>query len=248
VVQGRLSPALLDTYEAERKPHAWSLIRMAVRIGAFMQPKSVLSAMLAQGALRLCSLLPPVRDYVLQLKFKPKPRFTEGFFVADQAGAPAKPAVVVPGQLLPQPFVQLPGGQRVLLDDVAGSGFALLALEGSAHQPEMAAALKSLASQGLACCFISVVPQRDDFLWRPLPATVKAPDAVLRDCDGVLENILRSAGASALLLRPDRYLLAYLGQPGSNGAAAVQQLLSSFSAEATHAAQAATFSSTFQET
>ncbi|MDB5930294.1 MAG: 3-hydroxyphenylpropionate hydroxylase [Polaromonas sp.] len=254
VVRGRLSPALLDTYEAERKPHAWSLIRMAVRIGAFMQPKSVLSAIVTQGALRLCSLLPPVRDYVLQLKFKPKPRFAKGFFVAGKPGAPAIPAGVAPGQLLPQPSVQLPGGQQVLLDDVAGSGFALLALDGETDTAELAEVLESFSACGLDCNYISVVRQRDDFLKRPLLATGQAPDAVLRDCDGVLENILRSAGASALLLRPDRYLLAYLGQPGGNGgnggngAAGVRQLLSSFSAQGIHAAQTATPSSTFQET
>jgi 3-(3-hydroxy-phenyl)propionate hydroxylase len=81
VVQGRLPASLLESYEQERKPHAWSLIQMAVRIGTFMQPKSALAAMLTQGALKLFSVLPPVRDYVLQLRFKPKPRFFEGFFV-----------------------------------------------------------------------------------------------------------------------------------------------------------------------
>ncbi|MBH2009578.1 MAG: bifunctional 3-(3-hydroxy-phenyl)propionate/3-hydroxycinnamic acid hydroxylase [Xanthomonadaceae bacterium] len=243
VVQGRLSPALLETYEAERKPHAWSLIRMAVRIGTFMQPKSVPAAILTQGALRLCSLFPPVRDYVLQLRFKPKPRFAEGFFVADKDVARRNPAFVAPGQLLPQPFVQLPGGQRVLLDDAAGSGFALLVLAGSADQAEIsAAALKSFAACGLPCSFISVVLQRDDFLKRAASATDRAPDAVLRDCDGVLENIFRNAGASALLLRPDRYVLAYLGQPGKAGSAGVQKLLSTFSAQGSHAAQTAIFS------
>ncbi|MDB5965026.1 MAG: bifunctional 3-(3-hydroxy-phenyl)propionate/3-hydroxycinnamic acid hydroxylase, partial [Polaromonas sp.] len=87
VVRGELPDTLLDTYEPERKPHAWSLIQMAIRIGRFMQPKSVAAAMLTQGALRLCSLYRPVRDYVLQLKFKPKPRFFEGFFAAGEAAA-----------------------------------------------------------------------------------------------------------------------------------------------------------------
>lgn len=237
VVQGGLSPALLDTYEAERKLHAWSLIHMAVRIGTFMQPKSVLAAIVTQGALRLCSLFPPVRDYVLQLKFKPKPRFAEGFFVADKAPAKRQPSFVAPGQLLPQPFVQLPGGQRVLLDDVAGSGFALLTLASVAGRAKASnTVLNSFAACGLPCRLISVVCQRDDFLHHLASATDRAPDAVLRDCDGVLENIFKTAGASALLLRPDRYVLAYLGQPGRVGSEGVQQLLSTFLTPSTNAA------------
>ena len=70
---------LIDTYEAERKPHAWALINMALRIGSFMQPKSVAGAAIAQGLLRLVCLVPAARDYILHLKFKPKPRFKQGF-------------------------------------------------------------------------------------------------------------------------------------------------------------------------
>ncbi len=101
VSRGEQGAALLDTYEEERKPHAWSLIAMALRIGRFMQPKSRLAAMAMQGALRLAGLYPPARDYVLQLKFKPKPRFGSGFFVP---GGPQ--GGVCAGQLFPQPTIE----------------------------------------------------------------------------------------------------------------------------------------------
>jgi 3-(3-hydroxy-phenyl)propionate hydroxylase len=213
VVQGRLPASLLDSYETERKPHAWSLIQMAVRIGAFMQPKSVPAAMLTQGALKLFSVFPPVRDYVLQLKFKPKPRFFEGFFVPGQGAAARVPA----GQLLPQPNVELPGGTQAALDDVLGSGFALLSLA-DADGKGVAAALAALGGAGLACRHIHVVAQRDDFL-KP------APGATLRDCGGTLEAIIRSAGAQAVLLRPDRYVLAYLRRGDRATPAQLRQLL-----------------------
>ena len=58
----------------------------------------------------------------------------------------------------------------------------------------------------------------------------------------MLENILRGANANALLLRPDRYVLAYLGQPGRAADASVRQLLSKFSAQANSMARAATLS------
>lgn len=214
VVQGRLPASLLDSYETERKPHAWSLIQMAVRIGTFMQPKSVAAAMLTQGALKLFSVFPPVRDYVLQLKFKPKPRFFDGFFVPGQT-----PGALVPaGQLLPQPKVELPGGAQAGLDDVLGSGFALLSLA-DADDGGVAEALAALAGTGLACRHVRVVAQRDDFL---KPA---GTEATLRDCGGTLEAIIRSAGAQAVLLRPDRYVLAYLRRGDAHGSAQLLQLL-----------------------
>lgn len=209
VVRGEMTPALLATYAQERKPHAWSLIEMAVRIGRFMQPKSVPAAMLAQGALKLCSLYPPARDYVLQLKFKPKPRFLDGFFVD---GARAK-ALVPAGQLLPQPRVELPGGIQAPLDDWLGHGFAWLGLADTVPPPDF----------GLPCRRLRVVAQRDDFL-RPDAGV----DAVLRDVDGSLENILRSAGACAVLLRPDRYVLAYLGKSDAQDELRLRQLIARY--------------------
>ncbi len=218
VVKGQMPASLLDTYEPERKPHAWSLIQMAVRIGQFMQPKSRLAAMLTQGALKVASIYKPVRDYVLQLKFKPKPRFFEGFFVAGEA----RDAIVPAGQLLPQPMVELQGGAHVLLDDVLGEGFALLTLAGSraVGWPD------DLRAAGLACKHLAVVAKSDDFL--RLPGDTGVPDTVLQDFTGTLENILRSAGADAVLLRPDRYVLAYADSRTTKSHVRMQQLLAQY--------------------
>jgi 3-(3-hydroxy-phenyl)propionate hydroxylase len=209
VVRGEMAPALLATYAQERKPHAWSLIEMAVRIGRFMQPKSVPAAMLAQGALRLCSLYPPARDYVLQLKFKPKPRFRDGFFMGGE-----RPKALVPaGQLLPQPRVELPGGSHAPLDDLLGHGFAWLGLADATPPTDI----------GLAFRRLRVVAQQDDFLQPEVGI-----DAVLRDVEGSLEDILRSAGARAMLLRPDRYVMAYLGPVGAQDDSRLQQWIARY--------------------
>ncbi len=229
VVRGELPASLLGSYEQERKPHAWSLIEMAVKIGTFMQPKSALSARLTQGALKVGSVYPPVRDYVQQLKFKPKPRFFEGFFAAGEAASALVPA----GQLLPQPTVELPSGAHVPMDDVLGDGFALLALAG-ADTSDTSAALEILAASGLACKSIQVVAQSDDFL-KP-PGSAPALGAVMRDQDGTLEKIMRSAGARAVLLRPDRYVLAYLSGQDTLGTDRVRDLLLRLSSAAETAA------------
>jgi 3-(3-hydroxy-phenyl)propionate hydroxylase len=193
VVQGRLASSVLDSYETERKPHARALIHMAERIGTFMQPKSRLGAMFSQGLLKLISLYAPARDYVMQLKFKPQPRFTEGCFIP----APSQ-ALLPAGQLLPQPWVELRSGKRVRLDDVLGNGFALL---------RWASAPPPSALSDFPVRDVQLLPQNDDFL---LERARNPNVVVVRDCEGVLGPLLKSAGAEAMLLRPDRYVMAYL--------------------------------------
>jgi len=218
VERGQLSPSLLDTYEMERKPHAWSLIKMAVRIGTFMQPKSTLMAILTQGGLKLCSVYRPVRDYVLQLKFKPKPRFAQGFFL----GQVTPSALVAVGQLLPQPMVEMPDGAHLAMDEVLGHEFALLALKDA----DVSGVLSGFAAAGLTCLHVHVVSQSDDFIKRVGQSlTLDVPDAVIRDYEGVLEKIIRSAEAQAVVLRPDRYVLAYLQRQNPSNNTAVSQLL-----------------------
>jgi 3-(3-hydroxy-phenyl)propionate hydroxylase len=189
VTQGRAGAGLLASYEQERAPHAWALIRMALRIGRYMQPKSRASAMAMQAALKLISLYRPARDYVLHLKFKPKPRYAQGFFVPREV---ADGQALRPGQLFIQPRVELPGGARVLLDELLGPGYAHLAWVG-----EGAAVPCALASKALL-----LVRQDDDF-------PVEAPKvATARDCDGAIAQAMARMHATQLLLRPDRYVLA----------------------------------------
>lgn len=220
VVKGQFNERLLASYETERKPHAWALIQMAMRIGRFMQPKSVWAALLLQGALKLCSLYPPVRDYVLQLKFKPKPRFFDGFFVASETTKGALPA----GQLMPQPWVELPDGSKLRLDDVLGSRFAALSWA-DAPEPSPLSALQHLP--GVSIKHLRVLHQSDDFLPGTVP-TGTAPVTLVRDCDGVIGAILQQARADTVLLRPDRYVLAYLRHDEPQGLAQLQALLQQY--------------------
>jgi 3-(3-hydroxy-phenyl)propionate hydroxylase len=75
VVQGRLGPRLLETYEQERRKHAWEMILLAMRMGKVMMPRSFWSAFALQAAFRLLSVVPPARAYFAEMKYKPKPVF-----------------------------------------------------------------------------------------------------------------------------------------------------------------------------
>ncbi len=209
VSRGEQGAALLDTYEQERKPHAWSLIAMALRIGRFMQPKTRLGAMAMQGALRVAGLYPPARDYVLQLKFKPKPRFAAGFFVP---GGPSDG--VRAGQLFPQPGIERSDGSRVLLDELLGAGFAYIGWQADAVPPVLATLAPGFSPRAL-------------LLLRKGEAFGAAEGKpVLRDGEGVIGQALAAAGAQAVVLRPDRYVLAYLSPADcAGGMLALRELM-----------------------
>jgi 3-(3-hydroxy-phenyl)propionate hydroxylase len=117
VTRGQLGPKLLASYEPERRDHAWAMIEFALNMGKVIAPRSAFAAWAIENAFRVLSLVPPARDYIAQMKFKPPPRFAEGFLVPD--GEDAKTTLV--GRLFPQPRI---GG--VLLDDLLGKGFSLV--------------------------------------------------------------------------------------------------------------------------
>ena len=210
VVKGEAHGRLIDTYQAERKPHAWSLILMALRIGRYMQPKSRLGAAVSQTLLKMVCVIPAARDYILHLKFKPKPRFFQGLFFP----AGAKDLPIPAGQLMTQPRMQRHDGSEVLLDDLLGHGFALVQW----HD----ASLKALPG-ALATRVVRVLRKDDDFLAGP------DSDSVVRDLTGEIARVLDGAGAAGVFLRPDRHVLAYLpGAPDGVQAQVMEQLAAYF--------------------
>ncbi|CAG2142479.1 bifunctional 3-(3-hydroxy-phenyl)propionate/3-hydroxycinnamic acid hydroxylase [Cupriavidus numazuensis] len=123
VLHRKLSPAALDSYEAERRDHAWALIRLALNLGMVMAPRNRLVAWAWTAFFRATALVPPVRDYFLQMKFKPKPRFHDGLLVTSQADT-----VDLVGTMLPQPTVRTADDRSVPLDEITGHGFSHIAI------------------------------------------------------------------------------------------------------------------------
>lgn len=202
---GRIAPALLETYAQERRPHAWSLIMMAVRMGQVMNPATRLREVLLVNAIRIANLVPTVRDYFMQMKFKPKPRFEAGFLVPN--GEAAKTSLV--GRMLPQPRVvavdpQAPAGsgeKELLLDEVTGFGFALLAYGSDAVTALMAA--EHPLWRRLDARRVALLPP-DGKLPSPIPNGI----AVARDRAGRFTKLFPAGQTRLLLLRPDRYVAA----------------------------------------
>ncbi|KAA5839818.1 bifunctional 3-(3-hydroxy-phenyl)propionate/3-hydroxycinnamic acid hydroxylase [Pseudomonas chlororaphis] len=201
VTKGQMAPSALASYEIERRDHAWALIKLALNLGVVMAPSSVLKASLISWSFRAIGLIPPLRDYFLQMRFKPKPRFVKGLVHGDRVmGA------VQSGEMFPQPRLEKNDGERVLLDDVIGSGFALIQFGEPQH-----ASLATLAHplwEQLQAKRIFIVPANAE-------AQSILGCVVLRDADGSLANVV-SAGSKIVLLRPDRYIAAIFA-PGEEG-------------------------------
>lgn len=189
VTRGVAGADLIETYEQERRPHAAALIRMALRIGSFMQPKSIPGAIAAQTALRLVCTIPVCRDYILQLRFKPKPHFKQGGFESSPQHLHA--------ELVPQPMVEQANGNRVRLDTLLGEGFSVIGWD----TPDFRAHAGRFLPAGSSGRVLALVRRDDDFL-SPYP---RSPLERARDMTGDLGALLDRLEAAALVVRPDRY-------------------------------------------
>ena len=122
VVQGKANPAILDSYDTERRPHARSMIRLAKLMGKLVMPTSAPRAIAIHGAMRGLRLIAPLRSYFEELKIKPPNQFRAGLFQrAKRRGG------VVRGAQLPQEWLRTDQGLR-LSDDVLGDHLMLVGL------------------------------------------------------------------------------------------------------------------------
>jgi 3-(3-hydroxy-phenyl)propionate hydroxylase len=212
-LRGALGPGLLDTYETERKPHGAALIQMAVRMGRVMMPRSEAGALATQMAFRALSLWKPARDYVMQMKYKPLPRFTDGF-LAGSAGADVR------GRMLVQPQVERRDGSVVLLDSALGKGFAVVEWNDGAlpnAQPR--------AGRPLDARLVQVIPRDHRFVGEAQEGIEQ-----VRDMTGAIAAVFDRAAIRGAIVRPDRYVAACLGR--RSGAGECDRLLEALAATA----------------
>jgi 3-(3-hydroxy-phenyl)propionate hydroxylase len=208
VIQGRLGPSLLDTYEQERRNHAWEMILLAMRMGKVMMPRNFWSAFALQAAFRLLSVVPPARAYFAEMKYKPKPRFDSGFLARGSKHG-TNPLI---GRLFPQPEVRA-ADRTALLDEFLGNNFALVSLP---HAPanlfdKLPAGLwPALDLQRVA------IRVQDDSI--PLPNGV----TTVVDASGDFSRSMKSVPVGLVLIRPDRYVAAFL--PAENLEAGVREV------------------------
>jgi 3-(3-hydroxy-phenyl)propionate hydroxylase len=205
-VNGKLGSGVLDSYEAERKPHAAALIQMAVNMGRVMMPRSRLNALAVQTAFRVLGLYRPARDYMMQMKYKPQPHFERGLLVGE-AG------LALRGRMLPQPLVELRDGEKVMLDYVLGKGFAVVELDNGACP-----LTPPRSDRALSPTLIRVIPRDHRFV-----GSDKNDENQVRDVTGALGAMFEHADIRGVVVRPDRYVAAAMAR--SSSAAEADRLL-----------------------
>jgi 3-(3-hydroxy-phenyl)propionate hydroxylase len=208
VLRKQLGENILATYESERRDHAWSMVRLAMTMGFVMAPHSRLKALTTRAAFRLAALVPPLRDWLAQMRFKPVPRLTQGFFLGTPLGQK------LAGTMFPQPFVEH-DGKPVRLDDILGAGFAVLSY--GAEPDALARQARTLAEK-LQANVVGCLPRSMAFAAKPLAVMV-------RDQSGEIGALLQER-PTLVVLRPDRYVAAvFTAGDIKDGVAAVEQMI-----------------------
>lgn len=173
------SPAILDSYDQERRGPAWDMILLAVAMGDIVMPVDAASLQFRGLLLKALEPFPRVRDYLIQMRFKPRPRYASGLFLGLEA---LEFEADLTGEMCPQPWTQSAKG-RQRLDEALGAGFALIAQDGAS-----AAALARCDIKNIAGLPLAKVNLHDD-----------PPE------DGPARRMLATHRDRILLVRPDRY-------------------------------------------
>lgn len=199
VVNERASPALLGSYEHERRPDARRMLLVALTLGQLIQTRRPALSAARDLSLQVALTVPRFRAHVTAGGWKPPSRYARGLVTGDKTSRLA-------GTQIPQPCVLLHDGTRQPLDDLVGLNFALIAWK---TDPRLALDRRSRTTlDRLRARLVHAAPAT--------PASSERTTDVLAvgdDHAGTLDRWFTRAQASFVLLRPDRYVFAVFGPP-----------------------------------
>lgn len=212
VLRGLASPSILATYHEERHRHVASMIWFSSFLGQVVMTRSRPLATLRDRCFDLLNIVPYTRHYFSEIRIKPQPRIKKGVLLHCTHACRR-----YAGRLLPQPMVQTADGQRVLLDETLGNGFALLRLHTDPIQAFSACTAAIWQKVGVRFVCIQLTSSEGG---------TSAQYTVIKDIEQTLGAFFRFNTDLYLLVRPDRYILgACTSQDVERFAAALQHLL-----------------------
>ena len=194
VVSGRAADKLLDTYDVERRKHARAMIDLSTMVGRVISPTNRRLATARDILVRSASIVPSLKRYVLEMRFKPMPRYEQGAVVHSEPRRAESPV----GTLFIQPRVDTRSQHNVLLDDVLGDWFAVLCWNNNPRKilgEEAFAAWKAVGARFIALRPLTQLhwTGHDD------------PDVVVvGDRGGGVKSWFDTNPESVVFLRPDR--------------------------------------------
>ena len=180
VLRDELPESVLDSYEAERKPHVREITKRAVFVGRIITERRRAITRTRDAVLPYLNRVRGLSNWLQDSHWIPVARYAEGF--------QAQPRAKAHGHQIPQPWVTGPNGERVRLDDVLGGRWLLLHARANTPQPDW---------HGLDIPDLIVTPPGS----RPAEGTIV-------DSDNVLLTWMSKQRAAVLALRPDAYVYA----------------------------------------
>lgn len=197
VVKGKAGPELLDSYQIERKDHAKAMIDLSVMAGHVLAPPKKWQGFVRDGIAYALNYIKPIKQYLLEMRFKPMPQYHDGVLIQNKL----KNSPV--GKMFIQPKVELLSGEQVLLDEIIGNDFAILAW---GVDPQWGLSETSLQQwKKLGVKFIQVLPAV-----QLQNEKRKQYDGVI--CVGDIGTDIRTwfgrTNDSMVILRPDRFVAA----------------------------------------
>ncbi|WP_029109947.1 bifunctional 3-(3-hydroxy-phenyl)propionate/3-hydroxycinnamic acid hydroxylase [Mycobacterium sp. URHD0025] len=198
VVNGQAGDALLDSYDTERRKHARAMIDLSTLVGRVISPTNRKVAAVRDKLIRGASVVPALKRYVLEMRFKPMPRYDQGAVYHPKPPTPDAPA----GTLFIQPRVDTREQTNVLLDDVIGLNFAVLCWN---NNPRALLGEQTYQRwKALGAKFIAARPLTQLF-WTGHDADGDDGAVVIvGDRTGALKSWFDVHAESVLVLRPDR--------------------------------------------
>ena len=245
VLRGECGDALLDTYDEERRDHAKAMIDINMTAGSIMKCGPV-KAKVRDLAAKALNVVPSVKSYFTELRFKPMPRYSRGVVVDQSETTPGRaalaltqrsvPLVDAPGKTSPvgvqfiQPRVNVAGLSDVRLDDVLGSWWTVAAWGNNPARHLTAADLDVVRRHRMH--LVAFVPETQREWAEKEYADSPVPVTVVGDAHGRLKRWFDDKPAGVVFLRPDRFVAAAcLAQRTSATLAAVLEAMSALAPE-----------------
>jgi 3-(3-hydroxy-phenyl)propionate hydroxylase len=198
VIRKGADPSILASYDAERRPHAQAMIDLSTMLGRILSPTSRQLATARDLAFQSIVWAPAVKSWILQMRFKPMPRYTRGLVVSD--GGRRKSPV---GRMFVQPLVENAHGQCVRLDDTLGPWFAVVGFGADPAEHLCEAQRDYLVRLGA-----SLVKVTDSRAGRGRAAVAHPETQVIEDLEGHLRQWFTQHATRFAVIRPDRYVAA----------------------------------------
>ena len=222
VLRGQAGDALLDTYEAERKPHAAAMTREGIRMKTMVSLTNPVAVKARNLLIHVLLRLPGTGSFLGQGNFIPSATYKRGSYLGRVRGLFGG----AQGRMMPQPDVLAPNGRIAKLDTQIGNGYVLIGA-GVDPREHLSATERDVWNQ-LEARFVVIHP------WGGRPQKTNPrnnPEGLveLEDVDQTYYQWLKRHGngkGSVAIIRPDKFVFDVTRAQalGSATAALAQQL------------------------